>query len=219
MNDLGQLGILYLFACWHVLMPGHGKSLLVAVYISGGAYTRVMKLAAGYSISHGILMALAAISGIFFGDVLGVWAGHHGLWIRNIYLPILVLLGFHFAWKALRAASSCDVPENGGSFALRRPFLTGLTVGLIPCSDVLGLAAISPILVASRDNLMGAGFAVWLGVTTTVMALAVALRLVPIHHVTRGVPGWAPYAAAALLCFAVVVYRGWILWRDYTFLY
>ncbi len=219
MSDTGQLGMLYFFGCWHVLMPGHGKSLLAAAYISGGSRVRVIPLAFAYSLSHGIMMAMAAVSGIVFGDMLGAWTGRHGLWIRNAYLPLLLLLGFHFIWKAFRTASAPDVPANGGSFVLRRPFLTGFTVGLIPCSDVLGLVAISPMLVTSRDNLMGASLAVWLGVTTTVMAFALALRLLPINRVTRGVPGWAPYAAAALLCFGVVTYRGWTLWRDYTFLH
>jgi len=210
--------MLYLFACWHVLMPGHGKSLLASVCISGGSRVRVLPLAFAYSVSHGVMMALAAVSGIVFGDALGAWSARHGLFVKNAYLPLLLLMGFYFAWKASRAASRQDTAA-GQIDRGRRPFLTGFSVGLIPCSDVLGLAAISPLLVTSRGNLVGAGLAVWLGVTTTVMAVALALRLLPIGRVTRGVPGWAPHAAAALLCFAVVIYRGWTLWRDYSFLH
>jgi hypothetical protein len=214
-----QLGILYLFACWHVLMPGHGKSLLAAAYISGGSRTRVLPLAFAYSVSHGAMMALAAISGLAFGDAVGAWTSRNGLLVKNAYLPLLALMGVYFVWKSTRAASSRDAVSDEMSFAQRRPIRTGFAVGMIPCSDVLGLAAISPMLVTSRGNLLAAGLAVWLGVMTTVMVIALGLKLLPVSRLTHDIPGWLPCAAAALLCFTVLTYRGWILWRDYLFLY
>ncbi|AKJ64855.1 hypothetical protein [Kiritimatiella glycovorans] len=231
--DLKQLTTLYLFACWHVILPGHGKTLLVAVCISGGPRLRLLRVAAGYSLSHGIMMGLAAMSGLLLADRLAHLAGRHGLLIKNLYLPILLLVGLHFAVKAWKGMRQRNMRQAQGrnepwehaaadarlDFAHRRPFLTGLSVGVIPCSDVLGLVAISPMLVRAHENLLAAGTTVWLGVTTTVMAIAGALRLLPTDKLTKKIPDWLAYGVAALICFAVLAHRGWMIWRDYVLLY
>jgi len=90
---------------------------------------------------------------------------------------------------------------------------------MIPCSDVLGLVAISPMLVKAHENLLAAGTTVWLGVTTTVMAIAAGLRILPTEKLTKRIPDWVAYGVAALICFAVLVQRGWTIWRDHTLLY
>jgi ABC-type nickel/cobalt efflux system permease component RcnA len=231
--DLRQLGTLYLFACWHVLLPGHGKTLLAAVCISGGRRLRLLRVAAGYSLSHGIMMGLAAMSGLLLADRLAHLAGRHGLLIKNLVLPILLLVGLHFAvsaCKGMRRHGTEHTPPRNESgdhapadtrldFAHKRPFLTGLAVGVIPYGDVLGLVAISPMLVKAHENLLAAGTIVWLGVTTTVMAIATALRILPTDRLTKRIPDWLAYGVAALICFAVLAQRGWTIWRDYTLLY
>ncbi len=200
-------------------MPGHGKSLLAALYISGDYRKCVLPLAFAYSLSHGIMMALAAVAGIAFGETMVNWSSNHGLIVRNAYLPILAALGVFYAWKAIRKASTQDVPVKIISSVSGRPWAAGFLVGLIPCSDLLGLAAISPMLVTTRENLIGAALVVWLGIITTVMAVALGLRFLPVDRATHRMPGWVPCAVASLLCFVVLVYRVRILWRDILFLY
>ena len=116
--ELRQLGTLYLFACWHVLLPGHGKTLLAAVCISGGPRLRLLRVAAGYSLSHGIMMGLTAMSGLLLADRLAHLAGRHGLLIKNVYLPILLLVGLHFAvnaWKGMRRRGTEHAPPRNES--------------------------------------------------------------------------------------------------------
>ena len=155
-TDLNTLIPLYLFACWHVLMPGHGKTLLVAVCLSGNARSRLLPLALGYGLSHGLLMALAALAGLLLTQRLALWVNQYGLWIKNLYLPLLLAFGVLFALKARRISRKSNRPDDertapkfthGGP-----PFLAGLGIGLIPCSDVLGLAVISPMLVKTGHN-------------------------------------------------------------------
>jgi ABC-type nickel/cobalt efflux system permease component RcnA len=216
--------MLYLFACWHVLMPGHGKSLLVAVCVSGGRRTRLLPLAAGYSLSHGLLMALAAVAGLLLAGRLGALVSLHGLWLKNLYLPVLLFFGLYFAARAWRIGRGGGTGRGGGDagrepFVRRRPFLTGLGIGLIPCSDVLGFAAISPMLLETHHNLLLAGTVVWLGVATMVLAIAAGLLALPARGVARRIPDWLAYGGSALICFVVVLYRGWTLWQDYLSLY
>jgi ABC-type nickel/cobalt efflux system permease component RcnA len=100
--DLNTLLPLYLFACWHVMMPGHGKTLLVAVCLSGNARSRLLPLALGYGLSHGLLMAAAALAGLLLTHRLSSWVSQYGLWIKNIYLPLLLGFGLYFMSKARR---------------------------------------------------------------------------------------------------------------------
>jgi len=185
---------------------------------------RLFRVAAGYSLSHGIMMALAAMSGLLLSDQLALLSGKHSMLIKNLYLPILLVVGVHFAVSAWRSKHHGDKEEEEEidfrlTFAQKRPFLTGLSVGLIPCSDVLGLVAISPMLVKTNENLAAAGTTVWLGVTTAVMAIAMALQLLPTDRLARKTPGWLAYGVASLICFAVLAHRGWTIWIDYTLLY
>lgn len=224
--ELQQLWILYLFSCWHVLLPGHGKTLLITSCIYGGTRYQLLRIAAGYSLSHGIMMGLAAASGLLISDSLVALAGKHAMLIKNLYLPILFIVGTHLAikaWKCKKAIPSEDKIENlsKSKFAIasKHPVITGISVGLIPCSDLLGLMAISPALVKTNENLLAAGITVWLGITTSVMGITAAILLLPINKITRKTPAWLAYGIAAIICFAVLIQRGWTIWHDYTLLY
>ena len=219
-TDLNTLIPLYLFACWHVLMPGHGKTLLVAVCLSGNARSRLLPLALGYGLSHGLLMALAALAGLLLTQRLALWVNQYGLWIKNLYLPLLLAFGVLFALKARRISRKSNRPDDERTASKSThggpPFLAGLGIGLIPCSDVLGLAVISPMLVKTGHNLPAACASVWLGVLSTVLAIALALRLLPVGRLTRRVPDGLAYTASALICFTVFIWRCWKLWCDYS---
>ena len=218
LTDFCALGPLYLFACWHVMMPGHGKTLLVAICLSGNTRSRLLPLALGYGLSHGLLMALAALAGLLLTHRLSFWVTQHGLWIKNLYLPLLLGFGLYFALKAYRSRrTKHGTPENTSASAPTRfPFLTGVGIGLIPCSDVLGLAVISPMLVKTGHHLLATGTAVWLGVFSTVLAIAVSLRLLPVGRFTRHVPNGLAYAASAVICLIVFIWRCWRLWHDFS---
>jgi hypothetical protein len=220
LTELYALGPLYLFACWHVMMPGHGKTLLVAVCLSCNERSRLLPMALGYGLSHGLLMALAALGGLLLTSHLAAWISEHGIWVKNLYLPLLLLFGTYFAGKAYREHRGSGLATGDDhaslSVASRRPFLTGMGIGAIPCSDVLGLAVISPMLVKTGHNLPAVGFTVWLGVVSTILLIAVALRLVPAGWLTRRVSGGMAYLASSAICFFVLIWRCWRLWNDYS---
>ncbi len=220
--ELYALSPLYLFACWHVLMPGHGKTLLAAVCLSGGTRTRLLPLALGYGLSHGLLMAVAALAGLLLTQHLAIWVSQYGMWIKNLYLPLLLAFGIHFMRNAWRLSQKKNGASNNGQppapAVSRQPFFAGMGIGLIPCSDVLGLAVISPMLVKTGHPLLAAGTAVWLGVFSTVLAIALALRLLPVGRLASRLPGSLAYAASAAICLSVFTWRCWKLWHDYSLL-
>lgn len=218
-TELNTLFPLYLFACWHVMMPGHGKTLLIAVCFSGNARSRLLPLALGYGLSHGLLMSLAALAGLLLTDRLTLWMNQYGLCIKNLYLPLLLVFGIYFMLKAygIRRTKPGEFENVQRSSAMvsRHPFLTGMGIGLIPCSDVLGLAVISPLLIKTGHNLTAAGITVWLGIVSMVLAIALTLRLLPAERLMHRVPDGLAYVASALICFSVFIWRCWILWHDY----
>ena len=216
--------LLYLYACWHVLLPGHGKTLLVAVCVSGGTRRNLFHLGLGYGLSHGLLMSAAAFSGLYLFQRLLLENQLVNTLARNAYLPILLVIGCYFGIKAILMAKRPPTEEHPDkdpetSQVQRHPFLTGLGVGFIPCSDVLGLAVISPMLLSTHDHLVPAAIIVWLGVLSMVMLIATILRYMPVHRFSRRTPPWLPYAGASLICLCALLYKGWMLWKDYMLLY
>jgi ABC-type nickel/cobalt efflux system permease component RcnA len=211
---------LYLYACWHVLLPGHGKTLLVAVCLSEQRKGSLLRLAAGYGFSHGLLMSLAAMSGLLVFGRFSNLSCISGSWLRYSYLLILLLAFVYFTKKALTAHRHTE-KEHHNPEALqntKRAFFLGLGIGFIPCSDVLGLAAISPMLIQDLNALVPAAITVWLGIVSTVMGLAMLLKILPTERISRHTPDWLPYAGAASICLAALFYKGWTLWQDYHFL-
>ena len=220
---MAELFALYLFSCWHVLMPGHSKTLIVAAWLSGISRKSILRVACGYGLSHGFLMAAAVVAGIILTRHIESFLQEYAFWAGNLYLPVLFFAGIYFLIKAMVEARKERV-DGGGHGPIHnlfeeRPFIMGLGLGFIPCGSVVGLALISPALMKARSDLWGPFFAVWLGVASVTLGIAFLLGAVPAGKLMKRLPGWLPFAAAAALCLGICVYRGFSIWQDLLYLY
>ena len=203
-------------------MPGHSKTLIVAAWLSGIPLKSLLRVACGYGLSHGFLMGAAVVAGIILTRHIESFLQEYAFWAGNLYLPILFFAGIYFMVKAVVEArkerAAGDVHGSIHNLFEERPLIMGLGLGFIPCGSVVGLALISPALMKTQSTLWPAFVVVWLGVVSVTLGIALLLGAVPAGKLMRRLPGWLPFAAAAVLCLGMCIYKGFSVWKDFIYL-
>jgi ABC-type nickel/cobalt efflux system permease component RcnA len=215
-----RLFSLYILSCWHVLMPGHSKTLLSSAWISNISSKAIWCIAIGYSFSHGLLMGGAVVSGLILKNKISELATNYGFFIRHSYFLILLFFGIYFLIKALKIKQttiSNDKTKYSSNIKTSKALFTGLLLGFIPCSDTIGIALISSALFEMIPNIITAFFIVWLGVITTILSIVLLLTRINISKIkiSKKLPEWIPFAGASLICFTASLYKGFILWEEF----
>lgn len=228
MSALIETWPVFWLSLWHMLLPGHMKTLLLAVRVSGATRREVVMMAAGFALSHGVLMVGALYGGsLVTGWISGLAPGGRIL-LAHAYVPLLLVFALYFGWRACgmrfqQAAAAADRKHlRGHGKALQgraaRALAGGALLGSIPCSGVLGFAFIGPALMQTSMVLIPSLTAAWLGVLVAACGLACAACLIPADRLKRHFAPWLPYAASSILCLAIAILRGYQLWSDWRLL-
>lgn len=209
---LSELIPVVYYSFFHTLTPGHSKTLLLAAVIAGKQRSALVRYTLGFSLAHGLAMVLAVAAGFLFKSVLINLSGNHPHLVVGVSIFVLALAGAYFALESLRIykLGLREEPENiPAGFFDRRPFVTGLLVGVMPCPDIIGIGLVVPNLTIGRGLLVPSLLAVWLTVSASICALGLALTLLPIQRSARSLrlPEWFPAAASAGICGVVIAYR------------
>lgn len=129
----------FLLGLWHTLTPGHGKTLITAMTVSQGRESFMKsKIIAGWVLSHFSVILVLTILSLFlpFKTVAGLSSGLRQVAGFLIAAPAAFRLGSTFRSRnsQLNEKQPVAVPLQVSS-----AFTTGMTAGLLPCWEAIGL--------------------------------------------------------------------------------
>lgn len=201
------------FSFSHVFFPGHPTPLLLA---TGGMSSRnAWKFTWGIALAHGLLMALAlAVGQIFLKALQEAWPAGK-FWLSHLDIPLLLVLGFYMVRVAFKTGKD-DAENFATKLNPKRPFLTGLAIGSIPCPDTIGYAMIGGAIgMHGLAHALTATSLVFFGTCLGFLSVTLAAQCLP--RLIRS-PKLAPgiCLATAAICFASVGWRSYNTWKDWT---
>jgi hypothetical protein len=209
------------------LLPGHFKTLLLANWITGMDRRQLVLMASGYGVSHGLITGIAIITGILFSRFFAGFLEQTGFYLGNAYLLIILGAFIYFAsvtiklWKTggtHNDSCGCSGCSDARKVSGKTPFKTGMLLGIVPCSGTIGLMLIGTVLLEKAGSIFFTFLMLWSGVLVTMVLIALLLSVIPIKSASNKLPVWAPYAAAAVLCMFILIWRSIVLWQDLAFL-
>lgn len=131
----------FLLGLWHTLQPGHGKSWLAAVAArTNPGLAANISLISGWALSHFAVIALLAIMALVISpeSLTGLSLSLKHLAALLIAVPAAHRLGMQAYEKRSQKPSHASAPANHNPLPIST-LSTGLTAGLVPCWEAVGL--------------------------------------------------------------------------------
>jgi len=200
------------FSFAHVFFPGHPTPLLLA---TGGMSSRsAWKFTIGMALAHGIVMALALATGqVFLKALQEIWPSGK-FWLSHLDIPLLLFVGFYL----VREAFHKEEDDTEGFFKKldpKRPFLTGVAIGSVPCPDTIGYA-----MIGGAIGMHGLAHGI---MATSIVFFGTCLGFVSVTIAAQSLPrlvrsprlGPAICLVTATICFVNVGWRSWKTYNDW----
>ena len=131
----------FLLGLWHTLQPGHGKSWLAAVAArSRAGLVATISLITGWVLSHFAVIALLAVMALVISpeSLTGLSISLKHLAALLIAAPAAHRLGLLVHQGQAPVKPSSPAPKSHNPLSINA-LSTGLTAGLVPCWEAVGL--------------------------------------------------------------------------------
>lgn len=212
-------GLLYVFlyAMWHIHLPGESTPILFALGLVGSSRKTLIRSALGLALSNGSVMILAMVLGIFVSNRLDRYMSSLSLYAMILCAAVFLLMGLYFMVKAFRMKEiNLELELDQMNLIQKYPFRAGLILGSIPSPMDLGFFMIGACL-AKDINVWVVLLVVWLAVIVSFAMTGYVISVIPFRKLIlryKKVVRYL-YLAAGLLLLSVCGYLGHAIWNDY----
>lgn len=216
-----NLFAIFIYAMWHILLPGESTPILVALRMIGTKRSSILKIGLGLGLSNGLVIVTCLSLGVFFSASLDRYATFLSILIRILGILVFFIVATYilFRLKVCKNIEASPSIIEKSSFIEKHALKSGLLIGIIPSLADLGFLLIGSMISPKKLGL--AVIFIWLGVLISFTLVGFILCVIPIQILGQRGGRYSQWLhlIASISLILIGLWLGYTLWADYSYIF